>query len=85
MTAFDFHAMAELFPGPGRSRGVSYKRFETAAEAIRFALEPLDAKILSGAILEVNEERFNEAGMRDLYANSGYPLPRRNRFPKPQH
>lgn len=78
MADFNFDSPAELFPGRGRRHGVSYKRFETAADALRFAIEELDAKLLFGAVLEVDEERFNEAEMRDLYARAEYPLARRN-------
>ena len=43
LCGFDFDAPAELFPSrnkKGRGR-ITYKRFETAAEAIRFAIEDM--------------------------------------------
>jgi hypothetical protein len=77
--AFDFTAPAELFPAKGRGmrRGiVSYKRFDSAADAIRFAMEELDPVWLFGAILEVDDARFDGMAIRDLYASELYPLKR---------
>jgi len=78
LTDFDFKAPAELYPS--RSRRVrgpfSYKRFNTAAEAIRFALEEMPGGSLLGATLEVNEARYTEAEMRALYDSPAFPLKR---------
>jgi hypothetical protein len=79
MATFDYAASAELFPRSNRMskhRGVGYKRFDTAAEAIRYAIEQMPPELLGGAYLEVDEDRFDGAGMRELYASSRYPLPR---------
>jgi hypothetical protein len=79
MTDFNFAAEAELFPTRSRlsrQQPVSYKRFDTAAEAIRYAIEELPPDLLVGAYLEVDEERFNAHGIRELYARPAYPLPR---------
>jgi hypothetical protein len=40
MSNFDYNAPAELFPAKVRTgRRIHYRRFDTAAEAIRFAIE----------------------------------------------
>ena len=63
MATFDYDAPAELFPGrgPGVRRPIGYRRFETAAEAIRFAVEELTSEGFRGAVLEVSEERYGGA------------------------
>jgi hypothetical protein len=74
---FDYHAPAELFPSRSRKgRSVTYRRFNTAAEALRFSLEQVPESALLGAYLEVNEARFGLAEMRQLYQSPAYPLPR---------
>ena len=79
MADIDFAAQAELFPRRGKMSKrelVSYKRFDTAAEAIRYAVEDLNPDMLVGAVLEVDEERFDSEAIRSLYASPDYPLPR---------
>lgn len=79
MTEFDFQAAAELFPPRGRQLArqvVSYKRFDNAALAIRYAIEELDPMLLAGAILQVEDDRYDGNTMRNLYASAAYPLER---------
>ena len=79
MACFDYATPAELFsarPGPRRARAVTYLRFATAAEAIRYAVEELPAVAFPGTYLEVNEERFDSAAIRRLYEAAEYPLAR---------
>jgi hypothetical protein len=80
MTDFNYMAPAELFVGMGRgnARGnaMKYSRFPTSAEAIRHAVEKLNANALSGAALVVDEERYGAAQIRELYDDASYPLSR---------
>jgi hypothetical protein len=78
--SFDYESEAELFPTRARKTGrqpLGYKRFARAAEAIRFAMEDLPPHLLLGAFLQVDEDRFDGAGMRRLYESPAFPLPRR--------
>ena len=77
--SFDYTALAELYPTRSYKRRagcVTYKRFEVAAEAVRFAMEDIAAQLLLGTYLEVEEERFNGKQIRLLYESEDYPLPR---------
>ena len=51
---FDYAALAELYPirtWKRRAGHLTYKRFEVAAEAVRFAMEELPSEFLLGTIL----------------------------------
>ena len=83
---FNFNTSAELFPAAIRKKkraGFAYRRFGTAAEAVRFAIEELPADSLNGAYLQVEEARFDQNGIRTLYDSEAFPLPRRPRKPEP--
>jgi hypothetical protein len=87
MASFSFNTAAELFPAAIRKKkraGFAYRRFGTAAEAVRFAIEELPADSLNGAYLQVEEARFDQSGIRNLYESQEFPLPRRPRAPEPE-
>jgi hypothetical protein len=77
---FDYNAPAELYPGRNRksAKKVSYRRFETAADAIRFAIEELPELLLIGACIEINDQRLNYKDIQALYASEQYPLKKRS-------
>jgi hypothetical protein len=70
--SFDYNVPAELFlakrPKNGRE---NYRRFATAAEAIRYVVETLRTR---GAWLQVGDERLNSSEIQHLYEPSDYPL-----------
>ena len=82
---FDYAASAQLFMQK-RKRGarqpLRYRRFATAAEAIRFAVEELPAINTLGTWMQVGEERFNGDDIRRLYESTSYPQRRRMRKPR---
>ena len=81
MVSVNYRAGAELYHrlqrGLKKQTPLRYKRFKTAADAIRFAIEELPPDLLRGAYLEVDEERFDAKGIRQLYESDTYPLGRR--------
>ena len=80
MENFDFNAPADVFVGGGRinrRKAMSYRRFQTGAEAIRFAIELQAADKLVATVVEIDETRFAAEEIRTLYDSAEYPLPRR--------
>lgn len=78
MESFDYNAAAELFPSRryAKSSRDHYRRFKTAAEAIRYIIEDVPGTWLIGSLLEVDERRYDAAGIRALYDADNYPLHR---------
>ena len=76
MNKFDYSAPAELFPSRNRRvvSKVKYRRFDQAADAIRFAVEELPEPQLLGAYIEINEARLGHKDIRALYESADYPL-----------
>jgi hypothetical protein len=79
-TVFDYRAPAELFMAKrrgGSRQPLGYRRFATAAEAIRFAIEEFPAVRALGAWMQVGDDRFDCDDIQRLYDSGNYPLPRR--------
>jgi hypothetical protein len=78
---FDYDAEAELFSARSQKSGrqaSGYKRFDRAADAIRFAIEEFPPEQLPRVHLQVEESRFDGKGIRRLYDAAAYPLVRRH-------
>jgi hypothetical protein len=67
MPPFDYNVPAELFLAKRTKSRENYRRFATATEAIRYAVETLRTPKAFGAWLEVGDERFNSAEIERLY------------------
>lgn len=79
MEQFNFNRPAELFVAPGRGavrRKMSYRRFASGAEAIKYAIEVVGPDNLWGTIIETDEARLGADEIRLLYQRPDYPLPR---------
>jgi len=79
MSRFDYDAPAELFTGRSTrgSRPMRYHRFDSGAEAVRFAIEMLTGEQLLAAVLKMNETRYRHVEIRAFYDAPAYPLPRK--------
>ena len=87
MSRMNYQTAAELFPSRRVSfRGsVGYRRFDSAATAIKFAIEEMPGELLLGAFLEVGDERFDSSAIRQLYESDDYPLIRDRRKSTPMN
>jgi hypothetical protein len=77
IVAFDYGSPAELFTATrkgGPRQKLGYRRFATAAEALRFAVEDFPAL---GAWMQVGDQRFGGDDIRRLYERDDYPLRRK--------
>jgi len=67
---FDYGVPAELFIVKRKARSrqpLTYRRFATAAEVIRFAIEELPAVRALGAWMQVGDQRFDGDDIHRLY------------------
>lgn len=79
MEPFDFKAPAEVYAGMVRGRGrqaMRYRRFDTGAEAVRYAMEEIRPEARGGTVMESGDDRFTAAEIGTLYESAEYPLPR---------
>jgi hypothetical protein len=78
MSNFNYSAPAELFGSPGRQRrSVTYRRFASGAEAVRFAVEGISEALRAGITLQADDDRFDHRAIRELYDSARYPLARK--------
>jgi hypothetical protein len=79
MTTVNYAAAADFYTGrtSRKSRGLHYRRFTSAAEAVRFVAEEVAPSSLNGSLLEVDEQRFEGADILALYTDCSFPLTRR--------
>lgn len=76
---FTFGAPAEIYSSVGsraRKGPMSYRRFQSSAEAIRFAVEELPQNLQRGTVMEVGDDRFEFAAIQAFYERDDYPLQR---------
>lgn len=78
MDNFDYGASAELYPSRryAKTQQARYRRFSSAADAIRYVIEEMPGNQQSGTVLEVNNLRLEGNALRALYDAPGYPLER---------
>jgi hypothetical protein len=70
---FDYEMPAELFMTKRKSAALQrlgYRRFATAAEAIRFAVEEFPAIHTLGAYMQVGDDRFDSDDIHRLYESA---------------
>jgi hypothetical protein len=80
MSQTDFTAAAELFANKRKSFRsrvpLKYKRFDSLAEAVRFAVEELGDD-LNGINIRTESDDVSGAAIRTLYDDAAYPLERK--------
>ncbi len=78
MPAVDFAAPADLYPARNRFRKspLRYMRFDSVAEAVRYAIEETPREQLNGVLIESEEQRYQGEAIDALYKSADYPLPR---------
>ena len=64
---------SRAFP-QGFSYDLKTRRFETAAEAVRYVIEELRTPKAFGVWLQVGDERFNSSEIQRPYEADDYPL-----------
>lgn len=78
MTNFDYGAPADLFTSRHRSKraALKYHRFDSCAEAIRYAVEDVPADAFFGSVIEVGDVRLDANAIKSKYEDSAFPLKR---------
>ncbi len=75
-TDFDYSAPAGVFTRMryGRGGAAKYRRFNTAAEASRYAIEELPTPLLPGITMEVGEDTLDHQQIMRLYEDPRFPF-----------
>lgn len=79
MEIFDFDAPAEMYACRAGRRGrnaVTYRRFQSGAEAIKYAVEQQSRELLRGTVIESEDVRLESTQIQALYLSASYPLSR---------
>ncbi|RYE09304.1 MAG: hypothetical protein EOP22_09385 [Hyphomicrobiales bacterium] len=75
---FDYNCPAELFPSRRYAKSLArYRRFPSAAEAVRYIIEDQPESWLVGSTLDVDGARYEGKAIRALYDSETYPLERK--------
>jgi hypothetical protein len=70
MHAFDYSAPAGVFTrARGRGHKAKYRRFESAAAALRYIVEELPAPVWPGITMEVDNRTFDHREILGLHAS----------------
>ena len=82
MDARDYRMEADLFfskRANHKDKSLTFRRFQRAADAIRYAVEELSPNALAGCSLEVNGLHYFGREIRPLYDSRSFPLRRRSK------
>jgi hypothetical protein len=82
MTQPNLFARAELFLGSDRmtAQAQGGRRFSTAANAVRFAMEEAAPVSLRGALLLIGAVEYAGPEIAQLYGDLAFPLPRKSQI-----
>jgi hypothetical protein len=73
----DYAAPADLFPSRRYAKGLArYRRFSSAGEAIRYAIEEMPEGWLAGTSLDIDGIRLDASAIRQCYDAADFPLAR---------
>ena len=82
MGAFDYDVSVGLYSGVGtkfRQKTLKYRRFERAAEAIRYVMEDIPPSALLGCSIEIADETYVGQGHPARFTKARtIPFPRRH-------
>ena len=73
----NYKSPADLFPSRRYAKAMArYRRFPTAAEAVRYVVEEMPESWLVGTMLDIDGTRYEGRAIRALYEAADYPLER---------